>query len=1259
MPCSHKPNYTPHDFMNLSPAYQWGIGRAVGYTHFNRNEFSQLVGESHINWEINFNDRADGKKSPHKITVENKNHIYHNNILRGSKYLANPVLLFNGASYVENAPRDDSAIAMTQAEGQGLMFYWDDFTGDYGVMKAGDDLTITVDVRVNGTTSEAPMGSAELVRLKATPNFSPSTLVTSQSIGNGFTRLIFRTKVLNTTWTAPSNWEETWGVTNPSAPTDTGRTWNKDRLIGVVQNVNNVQLEMTRPQVSREGATTYQEASLDIMPNNQFTWTGMNKGYRLIADGKYVKSDFAYEWANPKFFKVPTGTQWQRVRSVIAMKFTKLPFTPNTDDAGNPLNVYGKVVWYSGASEASVIKADTFWVDDGKYGGKLSEILIPEGATHYRIHITAFSQQSVDFKFSFTDVSYVNNSSATAEITRPMYQGVTKMLDGSTALAYADNFSERVKIDYVVDLVAEIKKALPKAFEGLSLAESVTRVRSMAYMMNLTMTARGGDTDNVVHWHMKNKDGVASPIHNFSGAKLTTHTHRSTWQDWIRDDGTMWGYIYTEAPPSGVGEQAWVELDYFKIDITIVATNEDIEAWEYNSKDSRYKLTSVDIPMARTEENMQNSSVQVTHGFDIYGEVFRKYPEFFGDCYTYEDCINKLNERIESVTFEYESVIPDPDIGGLGYVNFVVEAEETSRDFTTRHDKNTANVTMVTNGLSRFIQENGYIYFGAERPAEDRNIELGMISNISFQLWMDKDYDNDKRIFRYNKKKQPWFLFVRDIQRSVLPPKVNNLVDVNRGRNRYSYGQTETARSITLQCFIKAPSEQELAPLLEELADYLDVGETTLQLYDAPERVYKVVLDGSTDISQTLHMGEISLTFVLLDNYAIGKEVVVQQSIDASGAVPYINLENEGTAPTHPTYLLDFKQRTQFVDLIGQGDSENISIGRRSSSSSGDTPKDLRPRVFYSKFTPNDGATWFPLSEPLMPEKIEAKSPTLQGSVQRSNGMINQNKWDYGDAAEGWHGHGAIGTLTHNVNNFVCEATAAMLGAPPKNSLNGFFLIFYDDANTPIARVKFGTRTADGHLDSYIVDDGEVSHWGNGKRLLNQGATKLWDNFQGKVIVERKNNQWRLTVGQFKDRRFDPAPEALFNMGSSMLKDTKSTGWLTLDSSTWDRPVARIGVFMCLRDKRPKLGHVSLRRLIVWEDLTDESTSVDEEPIMLNVDDQVAIDSDKGQVYLNGVLTPKLVDPMTDWFALEKGENLVGVNNFVGDLTVIYNERFK
>lgn len=1256
MPCVYKPNYVPYDFMNLSPAYQWGIGRVAGYTHFDQAEFQTIEGESHVTWDINFKNKIarDLTSNPHRLIAENKNHVFHNNILRGSRFLSNPVLLFNGAKYVETAQDNNSAVAMSEQTDQGLMFYWDDFIGDYGVMKKGDTMTISVDVRTNNKDVDL----VEAVRLKATPNFEPYSKITTQEVNDGFTRIVFQTKVLNTEWLPEDGWETIWGVQNPETSSKyTGREWNKDRLIGIVQNIPNVQLEYTRPMVSLEGSTTYQEAAMDQITKNVFSWNGMQKKHILQDNGLFATSKYDYEYANPNFLSVPQGSQWQGVASLVFMKFTKKAYQVKPED--ETLNVYGKLVWYSDKTETSKIATNVFTKEDGKYGGELSILPIPEGAKYYRLHVTAHSQQSVEFRMGFTDISYVNNSSQSAELTQAMYDGVAEMLDGKVARVYADNYIERVKIDYKIDLLAEMRRAFPKIFEGLSIEESVERIRTIAYLMDLTATARGGDDDNIIHWHMKSREGIAGEIHGFGKEELTTYTHRSTWQDWIQDDGTLWGYFYTDSPRPNNGTQAWIELDYFNIRMTIVAKNTEIDAWGFRSDDSRYDKTSVDIPMMRTEENMQNSSVQVTHGYDIYGIVNAKYPEFFGDCYTYEDCINKLNERIESFTFEVSSTIPDPDVGGAGYVNFVVEATEHIRDTTTKLDKNTSDFIIVHNGLNKFVQENGYVYLGGERPPEDRNTELGITSNVTFQLKFDKNYDNNKRIFRYNKKKQPWFLFVRDIQRSVLPPKVNNLVDMNRGRNRYSYGQTEEARSITLQCFIKAPSEQDLAPLLEELADYLDVGETTLQLYDNPERVYKVVLDGSTDISQTLHMGELSLNFILLDNYAVGKEVVVRESFGSSTSVPFLQLQNEGTAPTYPTYLLDFKEDAQFVDLIGQNESANISVGRRSKASSGSTNKNMRPQVFYSKFTDNDGAGWIALNDTLISQKIEGKKPTLQGSVQRSNGMINMNRWDYGDAKDGWHGHGVIGTLKKNVNNFVCEASATILGKPLKESLNGFFLIFYDAVNKPIARVKLSTRTADGHLDSYIVDDEEADSWGNHNLVISQGATTKWDNFQGKVIVERKNNQWRLTVGQMKDRRWSPAPESSFNMGTAMLKDVKTTGWRTLDSATWDREVARVGIFLAQRQQRPKIGHVSLRRLIVWEDLTEDATTPDEDPIMINAGDQVAIDSEKGQVYLNGVVTPKLVDPMTDWFSIEKGENLVGVNNFIGDLTVVYNERFK
>src|SRR5699024_9961075 len=208
--------------------------------------------------------------------------------------------------------------------------------------------------------------------------------------------------------------------------------------------------------------------------------------------------------------------------------------------------------------------------------------------------------------------------------------------------------------------------------------------------------------------------------------------------------------------------------------------------------------------------------------------------------------------------------------------------------------------------------------------------------------------------------------------------------------------------------------------------------------------------------------------------------------------------------------------------------------------------------------------------------------PTLSGSIQRSNGMINLNGWKYGDNnVAGLHGHGVIGTLKKNVNNFVCEVTPAIYGNNPKKSLNAIYVIFYDDVNKPICHAKIGTRPEDGNVDMFIIEEGNNKNWGR----FHQSNGNKWDDFKGKFVIERKNNQWRLTAGQYKDRRFAPAPESNFNMGTSMLKDTKSTGWVTLPSETWNRPVARVGLYLATWKDRPLAKHLSARRCIVWEDL--------------------------------------------------------------------------
>lgn len=357
-----------------------------------------------------------------------------------------------------------------------------------------------------------------------------------------------------------------------------------------------------------------------------------------------------------------------------------------------------------------------------------------------------------------------------------------------------------------------------------------------------------------------------------------------------------------------------------------------------------------------------------------------------------------------------------------------------------------------------------------------------------------------------------------------------------------------------------------------------------------------------------------------------------------------------GTADAYPTYQLTFDEPAGYVDLVGTDTSANVSIGRRPKDTNDETKVDLRPRKFYSKFTTTDGAGWMNMNDTQLPN-FEGVSAKLQGSVQRANGIGNQDKWNYGDTNhKGHHGAGIIANLQKNVDDFYLEASVVATGKPVKNSLNAIFVVFYDENNSPIAYMKVGSRPQEGNLDCYVA---YASDWTKRRTLYN--GTK-WKDFWGKVSVQRRDNRWRLVVGQYSNRKTNPAPESVFNYGQGMLKDTMDTGWFDLPSESWGKKFARVGVFFSQYHNRPKLGHLSLRRLIVWENLENyRENPIEGTPIMFHEGDTVVIDSNKAQTYLNGELTPALVDPMTDWFPITKGDNYIGVNNFKGKIDIVYN----
>lgn len=1330
MTCSNKPNYTPFELTGLAPTKQWGLGRSAGYERFNPEEFHALEDSVKITFPVDFRGKVKGNLVTNPSNaVGHNDQMYPENILKGSKYLSKPSMLFNGAVFNESTLYNGAIIATTQEYNQGLMFYWEDFLRPAKRIKAGDQVTFSVDVRSTG--EDIPTNA---VAFKATSNFEDYYHVIEQPITKEFTRITFTTRFLSEDW----EWDEAfgmfWGTENPAVTDYPSFLYNRDKLVGFIQAEESIQLEFARPMVSVIGATEYIEAGEDFFSANKWDWKkALSKSYLDEHTGKYATDGkAASNYAMKDFLPIKDGASY-----INFYKRTTVTEPPS------PINAYGKILFYSAANEESYMNQyKLFPRESSVYGGYAARIEVPDGASHYRVMVTSEKGKAS------AEVAVQPSNDNWTEFRQEWYDAIANKLDGNVARAETNYRTEPLAMQFNIDLKSAVEKVLPKVFDDLSTdAEKQQRLRGIADVFTTSVTARSitqgvGGLDLCFWRWLPDGSKAQQVLQQLKGNGLTTVVHPSTYQEWINPKGevvsfvksnklvvnelysggnTIKGYVdsimdtvvleingeltdikaevsrdastfvfnnvggkFTEkdnvrvvgylAKESGKKDYAklfwatkpedvaefntlpFMEVDHVVMTASITVTQSQLTEWGFNPNLQDYRVESLERPISTTEEYMFGSMVQITHAYDVYGYVESNFPEFFGDCYTFDDRIRKINERIKEFNLVATPIDTDEFPVGSREVLASAEARNPDRDYLIKTELGQTVEMTINNSKGHFIHSNGYIYVGfARKTPSDRESSMALDSSLSFSFLMDRQYDSLPRVFRYNYQKQPWFLFVRNINRSVLAPKVNSLTPINGGTRRYNFGASEDARYISMDCFIKAPAEEDMPKLMEELADFLDVGETVIQFSDNKDRYYKVMLDGSTDLSQTLHVGTLTLTFVMLENTSIGKQVVETVEIDSTeGSVPFIELNNMGTADAYPTYQLTFDEPAGYVDLVGTDTSANVSIGRRPKDTNDETKVDLRPRKFYSKFTTTDGAGWMNMNDTQLPN-FEGVSAKLQGSVQRANGIGNQDKWNYGDTNhKGHHGAGIIANLQKNVDDFYLEASVVATGKPVKNSLNAIFVVFYDENNSPIAYMKVGSRPQEGNLDCYVA---YASDWTKRRTLYN--GTK-WKDFWGKVSVQRRDNRWRLVVGQYSNRKTNPAPESVFNYGQGMLKDTMDTGWFDLPSESWGKKFARVGVFFSQYHNRPKLGHLSLRRLIVWENLENyRENPIEGTPIMFHEGDTVVIDSSKAQTYLNGELTPALVDPMTDWFPITKGDNYIGVNNFKGKIDIVYNERFK
>lgn len=659
-------------------------------------------------------------------------------------------------------------------------------------------------------------------------------------------------------------------------------------------------------------------------------------------------------------------------------------------------------------------------------------------------------------------------------------------------------------------------------------------------------------------------------------------------------------------------------------------------AWGYGEAMGRVPFNTDDFselssPYSVTPDG--GNVAQISTLFNVVEGIDQAFDWFYKDCYSFGDRIAKSNERITKIKITASVSRPSQlfiDRVGEAYTSVV---------------EGTGTVVLEATALGDgFIQPNGVANAGA--VALDINEALTLSDTIALEVTFMANEKEDGRagVFRYKGLKAPSWLNIRNISFSALPPIENTVTPVNRGMQNYIEATSYGMRTIEISFQVVAKDELSLMDKVNELSKYLftDGVPTTLEFNARRGLIWEVLLDGDTSIQESLRVGAGTFRLLCIDPHASGELISKAFNLTLDNSI--IELENTGDAESYPLITVELSEDSTNFDIVSS--VGNISLGTPSPLTA---PEEFDPTPLIAdyKFISADGWTNFIK----LPTKLESSDYVKQGILRTNTGVLGMENNNFGVMTDPkFHGGAVAKTLPKVLQDFRIEFSAALLGEIPLDASNFIHLCLLDSTGEMFTRLQFGAFHR-------VRQNGSYLSLNNDERVFLLKNGNKFNNFRGKMTLERVNNLYRLSMGSYPKNFFHPSVDGQFVLGDQWLSDVVTTGWVQAPATIWNKGLGGVGFLMTNFQGRPLPPHISGRRLRIWEVLPEpEDTS--KQPINFKAGDKVEVDMRKGQVRLNGAVTPATVDPSTDWFSLSKGVNNIAFNNVVGTATFQYHNKY-
>lgn len=420
---------------------------------------------------------------------------------------------------------------------------------------------------------------------------------------------------------------------------------------------------------------------------------------------------------------------------------------------------------------------------------------------------------------------------------------------------------------------------------------------------------------------------------------------------------------------------------------------------------------------------------------------------------------------------------------------------------------------------------------------------------------------------------------------------------------------------------------------LRNLASWLKTDEPVPLVFDKePDKTYYAILSGDTSVERTARMGEGTLTFLCPDPYAYSPE----EEVTIDSATHTANINNDSNTDLYPKYHFKFNQDSTY--LIVATENGPIQIGE---------PAGIDDEVTYIQRKPilidtfSDFTGW---SETGVVEDDWHKAGSIE-YVDSSpwNGFQAKSfgTYDETNMSKGWHGPSLVKALPEPVQDFdfyyqidftnnssVYEGTARS-----RYVQMGRICLYFLDANdsvvgmTEIHDTTRKAQKATGYArlgakspSSPVVMD----YWRHPRAYVYNNH---YSGFVGRLYGGRRGNRWFFQPG-------------LFSWGG----DERVVGWRKMfdyidKDGIYSAPISKIQLaFLKYKDDNHMTMLGDAIRLYARN---VSKPAPNKRPVIFNKEDEVIIDTERGQIYKNGELFMEGINPASQFKPLPLGENAI------------------